>query len=703
MSSDKEKDLQEKCDECDALKRRFDSVQKIVQLGCWEWDIVNDTLYWSDGIYRLFDLDPNEFEATYESFLEHIHPDDREYVNKSVEKALAGETEYNIFHRVVLKDGTEKIVNERADITFDKDGKPTMMVGMVHNVTELKAKEQELEKLTAVIENSENMIIITDTDSHIEYVNEAFICQTGFTKEDVIGQTPRMLSAGLEEDNVSKGMYEALEKGETWRGNFKNKDVNGKPFWVHASISPVRNFKGEITHYISVQENITAKMLAEEQIEVLSSFDEVTGTFNRKKFLAVFDNWLNYGTTNSQRGALLTVNIDDFKTINDTYGHMAGDNVLRYISDVIKKVLILDDEKYSDIDSYESFIARFSADEFSVFLPKRDDKSALKVCEKLGEAIGAKGFGEMPVQLRVSIGVSFFPGHGVSSGDLLSKSNIACMKVKDRGGNNVYVFNEKDRDFSKISHRVAWQDKIARAIENDTFVPWFQPIQNIATGEITHYEALVRLVEGDKVYAPGNFIDVAEQTGTIGSIDRIMMVKAMDFIKQVNSNNGHGNAKVSINISGNDIGDSSFIGFIRKVVKEKEVDPSSLIFEITETAAVNDLAVAKGFIEDLKSMGISFALDDFGVGFTSFKYLQEMAIDYIKIDGSFIRNLDKNDSDKIFVKAIVDVAHALGVKTVAEYVENEPIIDIVRDLNVDYAQGYFVSKPVPKEELLPQA
>lgn len=683
-----------------AVNECFNVVQSVVLVGCWEWDIVNDTIDWSDEIYRIFGMVPQESEATFDAFLEMVHSGDRDLVGKSIEKALSGEARYNITHRVVLRDGTEKIVNDRGDITFSDSGEPLRMIGTVQDVTEIKVNQHELKKLATAIEHSINMIIITGTDGKIEYVNKAFEDITSYSKDDIIGETPRVFADVDVDEKIYKELFDTIWAGRLWRGTFKNVDAHGNNYWVNASISPISDDKGEITSFISVQENITDKMESAEKIRYLAHHDSVTGVLNRNRFIELLDQWLGNSMKSVSQGILIILNVDDFKSINDTYGHLRGDDILKRIGMVIGRSVRETYSKFPDNgDEDYCLVARFGSDEFGVFIPIASENNIMEVVEKLHHEFEINEFGKIPVRLTVSLGVSLYPKHGICSSDLLSKADIGCFRAKREGGNSFHIFKAEDRDFEKLSRRMDWREKIQKGLDNDDFIAYFQPLQNFETGRLDHFEALARLKGTfNHIYAPGNFIDIAESFGLIGKINRMMMVRAMEFLVKCEKYDITG-ATVGVNLSGKDLNDGTLLKFIGKTLDKYKVNPSNLIFEITETAAVSDIGLAKNFIGELKAMGISFALDDFGVGFTSFKYLQEMEIDYIKIDGSFIKRLDENKEDLLFVKAIVDVARGMGIKTIAEYVETESVYDILKELKVDYAQGYYISKPAPLEDL----
>ena len=267
-------------------------------------------------------------------------------------------------------------------------------------------------------------------------------------------------------------------------------------------------------------------------------------------------------------------------------------------------------------------------------------------------------------------------------------------RAKELGRNRIHVYRPEDRDLEKMHSRLSWREKIFKGLREDRFVPWFQPLLDLNENRVHHYEALARLISEDGlVLLPGAFIDIAERFGIIGLIDRVIIEKTMRT--QAEMRRLGKDISFGINLSGKELGDADLLDFIKSKIIETGADPAGLVFEITETAAIGDLEKATRFVKSLKEIGCQFSLDDFGVGFTSFTYLKEMQVDFIKIDGSFIRKLHENPSDQVFVKAITDLARGLKIESIAEFVENEQTLELLRSFGVDYAQGYFIGKPSP--------
>lgn len=614
--------------------------------------------------------------------------------NKQMEKALRSAE----LERKLVEDSLQKskasLTNEQAEVIFDSTGKAIQMNGTVQDVTERKRAEEEIKRLFTAINQSINVVFITDVKGQIEYVNSTFEQVTGYTKEEVIGQNPRIFASGETTHAEDEELWRTILAGKTWRGIFKNKKKNGQYYWGNGLITPIRNEKGQITHFLAIQEDITEKIQTEERLKYIASYDELTGILNRTCFMEQLNEWLSHNKDYNQTGVLLLIDIDGFRLINDTYGHSTGDNVLRHVAVFLTVTLFKMDKHYVNRAVKESILSRLGGDEFAIFLPARNEKEGMETAEEIRKRLEKSRFVEVPGHVTTSIGVAIYPRDGSMTKELITKADASIYHAKELGHNRIHLYNTEDLVLEKIRSRMEWKGRIQKAIEEDRFEPWFQPILVLKDNQVHHYEALARMRDTNgEVILPWAFVDTAETFGLITAIDRIIINKTLKT--QSNLCKQGKVLSFSMNLSGKDLGDKELLQFLKSAIIETGAGPRFLIFEITETAAVRDLDKAIKFIRELKAIGCSFALDDFGVGFTSFKYLREMEVDYIKIDGSFIRTLHETTNDHIFVKAIADVARGMGIKTIAEFVENNEIIKILKEYGVDYGQGYFIGKPSP--------
>ena len=427
---------------------------------------------------------------------------------------------------------------------------------------------------------------------------------------------------------------------------------------------------------------LTQRELAE-RLLYMAERDPLTGLANRARFSAELDRALEHVQRGPENhGALLYFDIDEFKTINDTFGHRAGDNVLLRAANTLGKIVRADE-----------MLARLGGDEFVILAPGADRAGAEALAERIVNAVRgiAFDFSGHQLGLTISLGIALFPEHGDSSENIVSHADAAMYQAKASGKNCWRIYRSDLDDSEQMLHQLGWNDRIQRALDDRRLVLHYQGIHSVQTGAIAHFEALVRMIDPDNpesLLMPGNFIPAAERSGRIIDIDRWVIRDAIRTLSEEDDL-----PALAINISARSFGEPGLADLIRANLAAFHVEPQRLIVELTETAALANIKDAEHFIHDIHALGCTVCLDDFGVGFSSFAYLKHLPADVLKIDGMFIRNLADDPSDQVFVRAIVEVARGLGKKTVAEFVGNTETLVILRGLGVDYAQGYFLSRP----------
>ncbi len=673
-------------------KRRLSEAQRIAGIGMWEYNIDKSQFFFSNEATAVLGM---KAVSSLEDLLSVVLNEDRDALRKAFDASIFAKKPISTVFRALMPNASVAHLRIEAALILDAEGANPILTGIVQDITEDKKREFELKKLSMAIEESANIVFITDRNGTIEYVNPMFEAVTGYSKDEAIGQNPRILSSGETPNELYRELWSKILSGKTWRDTHKNKKKTGGYYWCNCVISPIINEKGEITHFLSIQEDITEKMQSEEKLRRIATRDELTGFYSRARYIELLDEWLADAILVETTGGLLLIDLDHFKFINDTYGHGIGDDFLRRVSVVISSTI---EEFFGKrIKKDAALLSRPAGDEFAVFLPHLTEAECLSLAEEIRNSVALFRYKELSLSATISLGVALYPAHGANSRTLLTKADTAMYRAKELGRNRVYMFREEDKDIEKMHSRLSWRDKILTALNESRFVPWFQPILDLKTGAVSHYEALARLKdEENNIILPGAFIEVAERFGLVGSIDRMITEKTMRTQSQLQKSGRK--LSFGLNLSGKDLTDEEFLSFLKEKISETGADPDSLIFEITETAAISDLSRAIKFIKALKAMGCHFSLDDFGVGFTSFIYLREMGVDYIKIDGAFIRKLKDNPSDRVFVKAISDMARGLNIKSVAEFVENLEIISLLREFSVDYAQGFAIGRPAPDPE-----
>lgn len=450
--------------------------------------------------------------------------------------------------------------------------------------------------------------------------------------------------------------------------------------WVHSHLAR----KGENDPLIlSVGLDLTERKQAELQLSWLADHDPLTGLFNRRHFQNELERILLESKRYSRSGALLFFDLDQFKYVNDTRGHHAGDALLKLVASQLSRLV-----RSTDI------ISRLGGDEFAIVISETEHAGALQVAEKITEYLEDI---EMPIlehsyKVSASIGIALFPEHGETVQELLSNADLAMYQAKEQGHGSWHLFTGQEPIKTRMKEQIYWQDKIKQALDHDGFVMHFQPIQEIASGNIFYYEALLRMRDTDgTLIAPGAFIPIAEQCGLIYAIDHLVLEKVVT--RQAEAARAGLNVGFTLNLSGYTFSDPELLPHLKETLTRTGANPRNIVIEITETAAVSDLVTACDLMNEIKALGCRFALDDFGTGFATFNYLKQLPVDIVKIGDTFIKDIVSHPDDQIFVKSLTEVVKSLGKQTIAEGVEDAETLLLLREYDVDFAQGFHIGRP----------
>ncbi len=452
---------------------------------------------------------------------------------------------------------------------------------------------------------------------------------------------------------------------------------------VTHTIRTIHNNDGQPIGELWIFDDITQSRQAAAQLVYLAERDALTGLYNRHSFEKALNNTFIEHARTAQAGALLFIDLDGFKHINDTFGHHAGDETLMRIAGVMNNLVRAGETLY-----------RLGGDEFAILLNVATEIDAQALASRVVLAIAQIPFRfeNQDIRITTSIGIALFPLHAKNAEILVSRADAAMYQAKLAGKNSWRIYQAEQDNSRDMVQTMQWGRRIQQALENDLFVLHFQGVYESITNTISHYEALIRMQEtaDADIIAPAHFIPVAEQSGQIIAIDRWVLTRSVLTLAE------HPEIPaIAVNLSGRSLDDTDLIIFIENLLLHHQINHARLMFEITETAALSDLQDAQRTIQSLRKMGCSVSLDDFGTGFASFAYLKYLDADTLKIDGLFVRNICEEPDNRVFIKAIVDVAHGLGKTTIAEYVETAEIYSILQELGVDMMQGYFLHKPAP--------
>lgn len=573
----------------------------------------------------------------------------------------------------------------------DEMGKVNGGVAVFDDTTEQQASLNALRKLSMAVEQSPNAVVITDINGTIEYVNPKFSDITGYSAAEALGQNPRLLNSGETSKEVYQDLWQTLLSGQEWRGIFHNKRKNGEFYWAEDFISPLTNNLGAITHFVALQQDITEVRRITDQIDFQSTHDPLTGLLNRRQFENQLTQTIEKTHRNLSHHILCFIDIDQFKIINSSCGHLAGDEMLRQLSNLIR----------ARLRNHDS-LARPGGDEFLLLLENASLARGEYVVQMIMADLKQFRFQweEHSFSVEISAGITIIDQHTSSAMNALQEVDTACYTAKEAGRNRIHIYNEQDEQQSTHRGYIQWANEIHRALEEDAFRLYAQPIVALQNKQKIGYEILLRLQsDSGQIVAPDAFLPAAERYNIAPQIDRWVIRNCLQWMTD-NLDKLEHVANLAINLSGQSLGDDALLGFITHKIQQSPIPASMIKFEITETAAIGNLKSAQVFIRTLRKLGCKFALDDFGSGLSSFAYLKNLPVDMLKIDGMFVRNILTDPIDEAMVRSINEVGHIMGMKTIAEFVETDEIMLRLKALGVDYAQGYAISRPMPIDTIL---
>jgi len=571
----------------------------------------------------------------------------------------------------------------------------------------LRMQGQELTKLAAdfqkarevaevTLESITEAVLTTNDQEEINYINHAATTLLKTTEEALIGN---VLSNVLPFTDVKhqqqsrKNIQSCLQKG--YIGQLSDDAsilIKGKTIDIDSKISPLRGKEEQIIGTVVVVEDVSHERNMREQLSFQASHDELTGLINRREFKYRLENAIHQCKTENKSSILLYLDLDQFKIVNDTCGHHAGDALLKQLSNLMQS-------KLRGTDT----LARLGGDEFSILLPGCSEEIGLRIANTIREEVEEFRFRweEQSFSVGTSIGLVEINNQSIDNDTVLNAADTACFLAKERGRNQVVCYEPDLDEVQQQQGEMLWAPRIQEALEFNQFELHCQPIMpTIWTPNAPiACEILVRMLDKDgNIIPPMAFIPAAERYNQMTKIDR-WVVKAVIQSWQKDNRIFDNLEKLAINLSGQSFNDPDFLNFLIKTVEDAGCPWETLCFEITETAAVSNIQGAGDFMKTLKDKGAKFSLDDFGSGLSSFAYLKHLPVDYLKIDGIFVKDIVTDTMDDAMVKSINEIGHSLGLKTIAEYVEDDAIMERLREHKIDYAQGYGISKPFPFDQL----
>jgi diguanylate cyclase (GGDEF)-like protein/PAS domain S-box-containing protein len=560
--------------------------------------------------------------------------------------------------------------------------------------SERQAAERGLNELHARFEsafaNAPIGMALVDLEGRCLQVNDALCRITGHARAAFEATTLQALTHPEDLDVDADFRRELLDgRIPSYQVEKRYRHAWGHYVWGLLTVSLVRDDQGKILHVVSQVQDISERRELAQRLEYLIDHDFLTGLANRRRFEQELSREAERVARYGAPGAVLVIDLDNFKEVNDAFGHMAGDDLLKGVAGAIRNRI-----RQTDL------LARIGGDEFGVLLPQADADQAQVAADGIVKALGrhVAVLGDQSIRVTASVGLAMFDR--LSATEILARADIAMYEAKQAGRNRFALYSPPRGSRGPVSARLAEAEHLRTALQDDRFVLYGQPILDLRESETCQYEVLLRLRddEGGEPLTPSTFLYVAERFGLIQAIDGWVACQAIELIAE--SERAGRPLVLHVNLSGKSIGDPRVAALIEGALTGAGIDPSRLVFELAEAAAMANIEEAKGFAHRLRARGCRLALDDFGTGFGSFYYLKSLPFDYFKIDGDLIRGLAASPMDQLVVGAIVGIARGMGKKTVAEFVTDDETVRLLQKAGVDYAQGYHLGRPRPLRDLL---
>ncbi|MFC1671338.1 putative bifunctional diguanylate cyclase/phosphodiesterase [Spirochaetota bacterium] len=556
------------------------------------------------------------------------------------------------------------------------------------DVTDIKIVEAELHLSSRIIDSTTEGIFVTDPAGIIQMVNPAFTSITGFPQEEALGENPRLLKSNRHKKDFYKKMWDSIIGKGQWVGEVWNRKKNGETFPAWLTINAIYDKTGVIRHFVAVITDITDAKIKEAEIEYQAFHDPLTGLPNRNLLNDRLQNAIHRAKRNNKKLALIYIDMDRFKIVNDSLGHVFGDYLLQMVSKKLLSCIRVDDT-----------ISRIGGDEFNILLPEiKSIKDAVEISRRVLKAFKTPiKIEDKDIYITPSMGISIYPDDGDENLILQKNADLALYHAKDMGGNNYQFFSEKMNE--EIMHRFTLENKLKKAIDENQFKLLYQPIVDCKSEEIIGVEALIRWEHPkDGVLSPDYFMPLAHETGWIVEIDQWVLSEACSQNKAW-QDEGLKHIYVAVNTTYFQFQKRMIVDLVSKALDETGMDPKHLVIEITEDILLKDIGEIIKIMSALKEMGVSFSIDDFGTGYSSLSYLKRLPVDTLKIDKAFVSDIDKNDDSIVIANIILSLAKDLELKVIAEGVEKKGQVDFFRKHSCDYIQGFYYSKPVGPDKI----
>ena len=682
-----------------ASQQRFDYAISGTNDGIFDWSLESSELYLSPRFEALLDYAPGTLRETAGSFIRRVHPAERSAVLRQFKAHLATGAPFDIEFRLRRRDGEFRWFRTRGRSILGERGKPQRMAGSLADISDRKEAEaqtlQAKERAQVTLASIADAVITIDTFGLVEYMNPVAERLTGWRDDEARG-VPLADVFSVQDEATGVALADPVARAVTdgttipSAGNVVLRRRHDAPIAIDFAAAPIRERGRDIAGVVLVFRDMSRERQYATRLAHLASHDALTGLLNRREFERRVSMVLAEGPYQDGQHAVLYLDLDEFKVVNDTCGHAAGDELLRQVSALLRPRLREGDT-----------LARLGGDEFGVLLEHCAPAPALAIADALRKTIGDFHFqwNQRSFKIGASVGVVNLAGGPDTLAAILSAADAACYMAKDKGRNRVQVYSPESDEVTLRKGEMEWVNRIHRALAENRFCLYAQPVRATVGGDATpaYTELLLRLRDDDGgLVPPTAFIPAAERYHLMPAIDRWVINTAFGQLgRQLEDGDEAQTGVCAINVSGASLGDDDFHDFVQAQFVVHRIPHALICFEITETTAVASLTKATQFMSALRGLGCRFALDDFGVGVSSFTYLKHLPVDYVKIDGSFVKDMLDDPVNHAMVEAIHRIGHIMGKQTIAESVERRETLKALRAIGVDYAQGFGIAAPAP--------
>jgi diguanylate cyclase len=672
-------------------------------IGIWELDIGKDELIWDARMYQLFGDTSGGRASPALLWNQRVHPDDLPGLREAIRQATLGDRLLDRDYRIVLDDGRTRHLRGTARAMRDAHGQPIRLMGAAWDITELRELAASLAEdrlmLSVTLESIGDAVITTDARGRITWLNPVAERLTGWTSLEAIGRALTQVFHVVDErtrEPASDPVKECLEQGRRVAGANHTLLLsrNGEEFGIRESIAPIRRDDGTVLGTVLVFHDVSEQRRLSGEMRWRATHDELTGLVNRSEFEARLGRLLEAAQDGGEH-ALLYIDLDQFKLVNDACGHAVGDQLLQQMARML-----------TDSVRTRDTIGRLGGDEFAILMERCTVDQAQRVAQKLCDRMDDFRFVHEDRRFRIGMSIGLVPvdRRWQTTAAIQQAADTACYAAKEAGRNRVHTWFDTDTAMRERQYEMQWVTRIENALDEDGFVLYAQRLTPLkgepsATAGV-HAEVLLRMRQGDgPLVAPGAFLPAAERFHLASRIDRWVLRHVVDWMTALEDPSRI--ELLSVNLSGQSVGDRTFHRWaLELLAKAGPRLCGALCLEITETAAVTNIADAAVFIDQVREHGVKVALDDFGAGAASFGYLKTLRVDTLKIDGQFVRDLVEDPLDEVAVRCFADVAKVMGLTTVAEFVDKPAVLERLHAMGVDFAQGFLMHEPAPIGELI---